>query len=52
MAGTDDTDGSLLKSRIGADDGPCRDYGQVQIKHRKTQKDPCRNYGQAQINTE
>jgi hypothetical protein len=34
MAGTDDTDGSLSKSRIGADDGPCRDYGQAQIKHR------------------
>ena len=34
MAGTDDTDGSLLKSRIGTEDGPCRNYGQVQIKHR------------------
>ena len=34
MAGTDDTDGSLSKSRIGAEDGPCRNYGQAQIKHR------------------
>ena len=34
MVGMDDMDGSLLKSQIGADDGPCRDYREVQIKHR------------------
>ena len=30
MAGTDDTDGSLSKSQIGTEDGPCRNYRQVQ----------------------
>jgi hypothetical protein len=52
MVGTDDTDGSLSKSQIGTDDGPCRDYGQAQIKHRKTQKDPCRDYRQVQKDSE
>ena len=34
MVGMDDTDGSLLKFQIGTNDGPCRDYGQAQKKHR------------------
>ena len=38
MAGTDDTNGSLLKSQIHTEDGPCQNYRQAQKDSDKTQR--------------